>query len=172
MLSNKQLKAIFGGDKESPAHEAFQKNWKPSVGDEVLYGNKECIVVQHNDNTLYVTLITKKYGAEIGVGKLVSIKDLTFIPSVEPQLREMSGLNWIKFGRKCKIQAEYFIRREYIKLYPSEKERWDNALELGNIIDSSYEVTERVSWLLAAAMVVMKGYKWQGFEKGWVKDGD
>jgi len=69
---------------------------------------------------------------------------LTFIPSVE-QLRKMSGpeMKWRIFYFWCqqKWEDEYFIN--------------DNDIDV----------------LLAAAMVVMaqRGFKWQGYEKGWVK---
>ncbi len=138
-LTIPQLKAIFGGDKESPAHKVFQKNWKPSVGDEVIGQWDKTVVRDVNTKKRHLYL----KGAKLGEEYLVDYDKVTFIPSVE-QLREMSEMDWLDFNANCRDKACDLV---WIRQIPN---------------------TAPVPWLLAVAMVVMGDKaKWDG--KEWIK---
>ncbi len=127
-LTRPELKAIFD-------HEVFRKDHVYQVGDEVVYQGsiyriRSFSIVSHlvlyDENLFRTTTATKT--------------EVIFIPSIHPQLQEMSGLDWVYFCYDC-----------------------------GRIADSEgeYPHNKGINWLLSAAMVVLDGKaEWDG--KEWV----
>ena len=142
-MTNEQLETIFD-------HEVFQAARETNAGDEAIYKNSKHVVIDVCGD--YVTL-----DGVFTDGVTVKKHEVTFIPSIE-QLREMTEprLDWRTFDNKCwKVGDDYY--RGTQEGYYMTADYWER-----------FHIA--VPKLLAGAMVVMaqRGFKWEGFEKGWV----